>query len=323
MRRACRIASSDIFVGQPREQAASDATRTHLFGGLIAAQAVVAASRTVPPAHRIHSLHSHFILAGDGRKPIVFQVTRTRDGGSMTTRQVAVTQDNEVIFLMTASFHKDEPGPEFQRPPEELASILNTLMPAHGGGDTFHTAQSLLDSGKKPELGGNPPWSPDTGSLDLFSGLNHSLAWRRHLSTVADTDEDGEPVEGSWCMHAALLAFMSDEGLLSTVRQPYGGTAISMSTSLDHTIHFHRRFRSDEWLLFHNETTVSSGARGVARTEVFDERGILVASFMQEGLVRPPRGWEPEEHQEAQLERIAAETQHVLQLQTKPEGAKL
>merc|ERR1712151_1087210 len=97
----------------------------------------------------------------------------------------------------------------------------------------------------------------------------------------------------AWILQAALLAYMSDEGLLSTVRQPYPDTPIAMSTSLDHTIHFHRRFNVDDWLLFHNETYVSSGARGVARTEVWTERGTLVASFLQEGLVRPPRSWAP------------------------------
>ena len=100
------------------------------------------------------------------------------------------------------------------------------------------------------------------------------------------------------------------------VRQPYPpDVTITASTSLDHTIHFHREFRADDWLLFHNETAVSSGGRGVARTEVFTGTGnepwgpgVLVASIMQEGMVRPPRSWEPEEGQEAQLDQISERT---------------
>lgn len=101
-----QIASSNVFVGQPREEAASSATRTHLFGGLIAAQSVAAACRTVAPNYRIHSLHSYFILAGDGRMPIMFQVTEIRNGGSFQTRQVLATQENKNIFMMTASFRE-------------------------------------------------------------------------------------------------------------------------------------------------------------------------------------------------------------------------
>jgi acyl-CoA thioesterase II len=263
-----QIAGSNVFVGQPREGSKSGATRTHLFGGLIAAQSVVAASRTVPATHRIHSLHSYFILAGDGRMPILFRVEEIRNGGSFLTRQVLATQENKTIFMMMASFAKHEPGPEFQRTPEELVALLDALLPAAGSTREQHRAgrgllklpQQILQDGHQLHYGNN---NRDTASLPLFSGLNHSLSWRKHLGTVNETA--GTP---GWIMHAALLAYMSDEGLLSTVRQPYATTPISMSTSLDHTIHFHRDFRSDEWLLFHNETTVSSGARGVARTQV-------------------------------------------------------
>merc|ERR1712087_719693 len=112
-------------------------------------------------------------------------------------------------------------------------------------------------------------------------------------------------------IHAAVLAYMSDMGLLDTVQLPYQDVPITMSTSLDHTIHFHRPFRADEWLLFHNHTTASSGGRGVARTEVWTEEGYLVASFMQEGLMRPSRGWKPSVDPASVLAATAARTQQV------------
>jgi len=259
-----KVANCDIFVGQPNAQAAQGSTRTHLFGGLIAAQSVVAASRTVPLTHRIHSLHSYFILAGDGRLPILFQVTRIRDGASFKTRQVLALQENKPIFMMIASFHVHELGPEFQRTPEELSALL-TLMPEHA---QFRSPAQLIEEGKQIEEG------PTTSVLPILTGLNHSLAWRRHKSKLRGIGADAD----SWVLQAAVLAYMSDMGLLSTVRQPYHEVPIAMSTSLDHTIHFHRHFRADEWLLFHNETTASSGGRGVARTEVWTEQGHLVGS---------------------------------------------
>jgi acyl-CoA thioesterase II len=246
-----QIASSNVFVGQPREDSKNSPTRTHLFGGLIAAQSVAAASRTVPPTHRIHSLHSYFILAGDGRMPILFQVTEIRNGGSFVTRQVLATQENQSIFMMMASFAKEEPGPEFQRTPEELVSVLDAMLPASttdasssdqtSNRGLLRLPQQLLDEGQKIHYGNN---NGNTASLPLFSGLNHSLSWRKHMGTVSEIES-----RPSWIVHAALLAYMSDEGLLSTVRQPYETTPISMSTSLDHTIHFHRKFRADDWLL--------------------------------------------------------------------------
>lgn len=299
-----QIANSDIFVGQPSELHASATSRTHLFGGRIAAQSVVAAGRTVPSTHRIHSLHSYFILAGDGRLSILFRVTRIRDGSSFKTRQVLALQNNKPIFMMIASFHAKEPGAEFQRTPEEMSLLFRTLSPESSGPPfALRSAQEMLDAGQKIDYGG----TPNTACLHAFQGLNHTMAWRKHTSSVWDDEER------PWVMHAALLTYMSDEGLLTTARQPYEReTPISMTTSLDHMIYFHRPFRADEWLLFHNETTVSSGARGVARTEVFTDRGVLVASFVQEGLVRPSRSWKPERDPEIALAEQGMRTVEVL-----------
>jgi acyl-CoA thioesterase-2 len=290
-----QVAGCDIFVGQPRKESVGAATRTHLFGGLIAAQSVVAAGRTVLPTHRIHSLHSYFILAGDGRMPILYNVTRVRDGRSFATRQVTAMQENKPIFMMMASFHTDEPGPEFQRPPEQLHRLLGDLLP-RSGGRVPSTSELHRDGQRATGL--------VTQTLPVLSGLNHSLAYHKHATQVGH-NERGEALEigaptsrvNNWVMHSALLAYMSDEGLMSTIRQPYAkkdpSMVIAMSFSLDHTIHFHRPFRADEWLLFHNETTCSAGGRGVARTEVWDDQGLLVASFLQEGLLRPPKSWKP------------------------------
>lgn len=297
-----QIANCDIFVGQPIPAASSppSPTRTHLFGGLIAAQSVVAASRTVPPSHRIHSLHSYFILAGDGRLPILFHVDRIRDGSSFKTRQVLAKQENRPIFMMIASFHVDEPGPEFQKTPEELKA-LSTLMPEDA---PLQTPTEMIAAGKRIE------YSPSTAWMTLLSGegRNHSLVWRKSRSQLRGIQAGDD----SWVLHAAVLTFMSDMGLLSTVRMPYHEVPISMATSLDHSIHFHRKFLADDWLLFHNQTTASSGGRGVARTEVWTETGYLVASFMQEGLVRPSREWKPKANPLQELEVAAARTHQIL-----------
>ena len=133
---------------------------------------------------------------------ILFDVAPIRDGRSYITREVQAKQDNEVIFVMIASFHVHEPGPEFQRSPEELAALLDSQ------GADVKSAQELIDGGQSPEQGGKN----NTPRLRFFSGSNHSLYWTKHQRTIRD-DSDR-----SWIMHCALLAYMSDEGLLSTVR---------------------------------------------------------------------------------------------------------
>src|SRR6266568_3794744 len=98
-----------------------------VFGGQVIGQALVAACRTVegrPP----HSMHAYFLLPGDPKVPIIYDVDRIRDGKSFTTRSVTARQHGHPIFSMQVSFHTDEPGYAHQAsmpdvpPPEKLPS---------------------------------------------------------------------------------------------------------------------------------------------------------------------------------------------------------
>jgi acyl-CoA thioesterase-2 len=107
-----QIADCDIFVSKARPEKKGQ----RLFGGQVLAQSLVAAARTVPIEQPVHSCHCYFLLAGAAQTPILFEVTRIRDGRSFSTRLVVAKQENKAIFSMDISFHRTEEGPAFQIP---------------------------------------------------------------------------------------------------------------------------------------------------------------------------------------------------------------
>jgi acyl-CoA thioesterase-2 len=295
-----QVAGSDIFVGQARRNAPTKV----LFGGQVMSQSLAAAARTVHHQHRVHSFHGHFLLAGKSDLPILFEVSRIRDGRSFTTRNVIARQDNKAIFSCTVSFHCEEAGAQFQIPPADVRAYLQSRN-VRGTATGWDASNGVLPTPDELRASGieEEGWMPSTSFMPISEGNRWSLKYRRHKTPLAEPEPTpsgiSNAVDGSglddWEIHTACLAYMSDEGLLSTIRQPHTGPSWKrfegMSMSLDHTIHFHRPFRADEWLLFHNETTVSYGGRGLARTEVYTADGTLVASVLQEGLIRPPKAW--------------------------------
>lgn len=256
-----------------------------VFGGLVVAQALVAASRTVegrPP----HSLHGYFILPGDPSLPIIYEVDRIRDGASFTTRRCNAIQHGKAIFSLSASFQIAETGLDHALPipdvpqPEELASEaeLNERF-AH-----------LLPEAMRA-------W---------FASTNRPIEIRpvdplRYLGQSAKT-----PVQHVWLktatrlpddasIHNAVLAYLSDMTLLDTALVAHGRTLFDddlQVASLDHALWFHRPFRADEWLLYAQDSPNASGARGLTRGLIYAQDGRLVASVAQEGLlrIRPARG---------------------------------
>lgn len=243
-----------------------------VYGGQVLAQALLAARRTVPEELTTHSLHGYFLLAGEVGVALLFEVERVRDGRSFTTRVVKVKQGSNAIFQMTVSFHREEDGFSFQTPGRELAAIGL----AHGL-KSVPSAQALIDGGTKIAPVSSADLALATQSVLVAEGKWWCLAWKRHRSQLPEE------------FNCVALAWMSDGGMVTIVRKPHGDGHIGMSMSLDHSIHFHRPFRSDEWVLFHTRTTVSAGSRGFARTEVFSLGGLLVATITQEALVRPKK----------------------------------
>lgn len=244
-----------------------------VFGGQVLAQALHAANETVPADRFVHSLHGYFILAGDIELPIVYDVDRIRDGGSFTTRRVVAIQKGRPIFNMSASFQLEQDGPDHQipmpnvPPPESLVSE-----------DEFAATQ-------KRKIVPRPVEFRWVERMRLENPVNSPPL--RHMWFKAKGD-----LPDKRRTHQEALAYAVDYHLLGTAILPHQEEAPKLNlamVSLDHAMWFHREFRMDEWLLYATDSPSASGARGFTRGNIFKQDGTLVASVVQEGLMRPRR----------------------------------
>jgi len=250
-----------------------------VFGGQVISQALVAASRTVDDTRLAHSLHAYFILPGDVAAPIVYQVERTRDGGSFTTRRVLAIQHGRPIFSMSASFHVEEPGFEHHPPMPEVPPPED--LP---GEDDLKAAYAATAPGFVARY-----WEQVT-PIEVRPVVHDRYQSRAAL----------EPAQRVWVrtsgripddprLHRCCLAYISDMLLVDTALFPHGKTIFDPTmqvASLDHAMWFHQPFRADEWLLYVCESPIAHGARGFTRGSLFTRDGRLVASTAQEGLIR-------------------------------------
>jgi acyl-CoA thioesterase-2 len=249
-----------------------------VFGGQVLAQALVAAGRTVE-GRQAHSLHGYFMLPGDVRTPIVYQVDRIRDGKSFTTRRVLAIQEGREIFSMLCSFHADEQGinhgaalPHVPAPedlPRELDLVRAMAERIPEPVRDVYTQDRPIDF--------RPVDPVDPFAPQVREPLKH--VWFRADGTMPD-----EPI-----LHQAVLAYASDYGLLGTALLPHGLSFLMrrvQAASLDHAVWFHRPFRVDDWLLYGTDAPAAAGARGFTRGSIFTRDGAMVASTAQEGLLR-------------------------------------
>jgi acyl-CoA thioesterase II len=263
----------NLFRGESR-----DIGSPQVFGGQVLGQALMAACRTVDAQRRVHSLHSYFLRRGDFNAPIVYEVDRSRDGGSFTNRRVVAIQHGQQIFHLSASFQVEEEGPDHQAappdvpPPEDLPQ-LSAVMRAH--------LSEIPESRRRFwELDRPFDFRSVESPTDASPRAAVSNLWFRFAGRCVDDD----------VMHRCLLAYVSDFHLLETATFPHGlsfkHSEKALMASLDHALWFHRPFRIDEWLLYATISPSSSGARGMAFGRIFDRAGRLVASTAQEGLMR-------------------------------------
>jgi acyl-CoA thioesterase-2 len=259
----------NIFRGESR-----DIGSAQVFGGQVLGQALSAAQHTVD-SRVAHSLHAYFLRRGDMDAPIVYEVDRSRDGGSFSNRRVVAIQHGRPILNLAASFQSPEPGIEHR-----------ASMPDVAGPDE---CKDILDV-----------------ESDLVQKMPEKM--RRHMADkrafemrpVVSTDAISAPLKNVWfrtvdslpddpALHQNLLAYASDYELLgvSTLPHdlPFGRGAVIMA-SLDHALWFHRDVHIDQWLLYAMDSPNASGARGFSRGQLFSENGELIASTAQEGLVR-------------------------------------
>jgi acyl-CoA thioesterase II len=257
--------------------------RQRVFGGQVAGQALVAAARTVEHDRRVHSLHAYFLRPGDPSVPILYEVDRIRDGRSFTTRRVVAIQHGKAIFNLSASFQVHEEGfehsfpmPEGITPPEQLPDRRARWEPfAEELGDDL---DELLSR----------PQAIDTRTADWSpTDRRKSLPPHQHVWLRADGELPDDPL-----LHTIVLTYASDMTLLDTALLPHGGSWFDPTlfmASLDHAMWFHRPFRADQWLLYSQDTPTATGGRGLTRGLVYTQEGTLVASVVQEGLIRVAR----------------------------------
>jgi acyl-CoA thioesterase II len=258
--------------------ASRDIGSPQVFGGQVLGQALTAAYATVD-ARNVHSLHAYFLRRGDFNAPIVYEVDRSRDGHSFSSRRVVAIQHGEQIFHMSASFAIPETGLEHQ--------IAMPLVPAP---EDLPDLREMIEAQEAPL----PPaverfagrHSPFEFRLVQPIDLVHPVpspprqdVWFRTVDRVGDAAEQ----------HSCLLAYVSDYHLIGTCMRPHGYTMASpgiVIASIDHAMWFHRPMRVDEWLLYSIESPSAASARGFARACIFTREGVLVASTAQEGLLR-------------------------------------
>lgn len=250
-----------------------------VFGGQVIGQALVAACRTVDGVFP-HSMHAYFLLAGDPKVPIIYEVDRIRDGRSFTTRRVIAIQHGQPIFSMSVSFHNNEDGGfDHQAPmpsvpaPDKLPSeseVRERILPMMPD-----PVRRYYERERPIEL---RPVEFDR-YLGKKIGDGKFNIWIRATGRLPD-----DPA-----IHQCVLAYASDMTLLDTALVPHGRSLFEkefMAASLDHALWLHRPFRADDWLLYSQDTPNLHGARGFTRGLIFKQDGTLVASVAQEGLVR-------------------------------------
>ena len=263
----------NIFRGDSR-----DIGSAQVFGGQVVGQALSAAQHTVD-GRVAHSLHAYFLRRGDMTAPIIYDVDRARDGGSFSNRRVVAIQHGRPILNLAASFQILEGGLDHQAempdvpPPEDLKDLTEVAA------DVFEKIPTKLRrfmTSKRPF-----EFRPvDPLSLDGRKKLPpKKQVWIRAVDRLPNDR----------ALHQNLLAYVSDFELLATSTLPHDLSFTRRNVimaSLDHALWFHREFRIDEWLLYSMDSPNASGARGFARGQLFTEKGVLVASTSQEGLIR-------------------------------------
>jgi acyl-CoA thioesterase II len=254
-------------------------TMQRVFGGQVAAQALVAAARTAPEETSVHSLHSYFLRPGDTAVPIIYDVDRVRDGRSFATRRVLGRQHGRPIYALTASFQVREDGFDHQDAMPEVPSPEESLDVGEAFSRGGRAAEDWLREWAVLEL----RHAGDSRRGGLLDGPEHPARvrfWVRVHDRLPDDD----------LVHQAALTYASDLTLLGSALVPHGvliGDPRLQAASLDHAVWLHRPFRADEWLLYDQVSPSASGARGLALGRLFTQRGALVATVAQEGLIRP------------------------------------
>lgn len=247
----------DIWVGESPQYPWG-----RIYGGLVIAQALWAATQTVVEEHALHSMHSYFILGGDPSEPVRYEVDRIRNGRSFTTRRVVARQSSGAIFNLSCSFQRHEEGVETQ------TATFPSDAPSPDGLAYYREGAGI-----------------DRFDVELGEHVPRSLVWARYPITLGEDPRK----------QACALAYMSDSNAMDAVANshprgiPTAGEnwhEVYMSASLDHAMWFHRPARADDWVLFDMDGHGILRTRGLSTGHVFTADGQHIATIAQEGLIR-------------------------------------
>lgn len=270
-----RADGEDVFVAPP-----SPDRGLRTYGGQVLAQSLGAAQQTVPDDRPVHSIHSYFLKAGDAAKPIELRVDRVREGRSFSQCHVVAVQDGAEVMRSLVSFHVPEEGLEWEEPITIDVAPPNNEQPYIDYSDVI---ESVLPIDEHPWPGRDRPMdvsyiNPPT-ALDGTPLIEPQLMWMRVHGPLGDDR----------ALNDAGLAYLADLGMNPVILLPHGYSWRDdrvTEASLDHTIWFHRPAKADDWLYYRQRAESTSGGRGLASGRFYDLDGHLVATCMQEGLMR-------------------------------------
>lgn len=263
-----------LFRGQ-----SEDLGLRQVFGGQVVGQALNAAKQTVAAERLIHSFHSYFLRPGDSQKPIIYDVEVLRDGNSFSARRVEAIQHGQPIFYMTASFQAPESGFEHQKTMPQAPAPDG--LPSES--EIVHSLEKFIPERVREKFLSEKPLevrpvvfhNPLKGHVDQ----PQRQVWLRANGQVPE----------NLSLHQQLLGYASDFNFLPVALQPHGVGFLEPGmqvATIDHSMWFHRPFNLNQWLLYSVESTSASSARGFVRGEFYNQNGELIASTVQEGVIR-------------------------------------
>lgn len=263
-----------LFRGQ-----SEDLGLRQVFGGQVVGQALYAAKQTVPDERVIHSFHSYFLRPGDSQKPIIYDVENLRDGKSFSARRISAIQHGHPIFYMTASFQAPESGFEHQNA-MPVAPDPETLVSER---EIAHSMATLLPAKARDKFLAERPF--DIRPVKFHNPLKGHVDEPARQVWIRANGE----LPNDQRIHQYLLGYASDLNFLPVALQPHGKGFLEPDmqvATIDHSMWFHRPVDMSQWLLYSVVSTSASGARGFVRGEFFTAEGVLVASAVQEGVMR-------------------------------------
>ncbi|GAA6204958.1 MULTISPECIES: acyl-CoA thioesterase II [Thalassotalea] len=250
-----------------------------LFGGQVMGQALSAAQESVEVDRHVHSLHSYFLRPGDAAKPVIYEVENIRDGRSFNTRRVKAIQNGQAIFYMTASFQLEEKGFDHQNEmpdvvgPDELPSFTDFI---------FDNQQYIPENVRGKFLSEKPIELKPVEQYNWIKPEKSEPICHMWIKANGQLPDDPR-------IHKYMLAYTSDFHFLPTALFSHGVSHWQPNfqiATIDHAMWFHRPFRFDDWLLYVMESPTSVGGRGLVRGQIYNQAGDLVATTMQEGVIR-------------------------------------